>query len=114
MAKGSTAELVARAHASAARRRQHVRHFEGTLIRKSAVAISAASFGALKRNGVADDLHGFPWKLGLWLGATLLEGLSRSNVLSNFAAGVSDASMAVYTANAISNKSLIAGEGGEI
>jgi hypothetical protein len=114
MATNKATMEVVRDHAAKARRRAHVRAFEGTLIRKSAVALSAAGFGAMKRNGVADDLHGFPWKLGLWLGATLLEGLSHSNVLSNFAAGVSDAAMAVYTANAIATKSLIAGEGAEI
>lgn len=101
---------LARAQAIQARHRQHIKTFERGLIRKASVSLAAGSLGTIKRMGVKDDLHGFPWKLGLWLGATVGEALSRGALMQAFCAGVSDATMAIYIENAIVTKSLVAGD----
>ena len=94
------------------RHRHKMRAFENALIRKASVSIAAGAFGAMKRHGVSDEVSGVPWKLPLWLGATLLEAFSGSPVVSNFSAGISDATMAVYMTNAIAAKNWVAGAGG--
>lgn len=101
---------LARAQAMQARHRQHVKTFERSLIRKASVSIAAGTFGTMKRFGIKDDLHGFPWKLGVWLGATVIEALARGPLVQSFAAGVSDATMAIYIDQSIANKTLIAGD----
>lgn len=106
-------QVAQRAQARDMRHRHRVRAFEHALIRKSAVAISAGAFGAMTRQGVPNSIGAFPWKLGLWVGATLVEALAGSATVSHFAGGVSDATMAVYMANSIGNKTWIAGEGDE-
>ena len=64
----------------------------------------------MKRFGVKDDVKGVPWKLPVWLAATVVEALSRSPLVQAFAAGVSDASMAIYIDQSIANKTLVAGD----
>jgi hypothetical protein len=113
MAKQSMNHAIAlaqRAAASNQRHRMKMRTFENALIRKAAVSVSAGAFGVMKRNAVSDEIQGFPWKLGLWVTSTLVEALSGSQVITNFAAGVSDATLAVYLKDAIQNKTLVAGE----
>lgn len=101
---------LARAQAINTRHRMHVKSFERALIRKASVSIAAGTYGTMKRLGVKDDLHGFPWKAGVWLGATVIEALSRNSMVQSFAAGFSDATMAIYLEQAIANKTLVAGE----
>lgn len=101
---------LARAQATNARHRMHVKSFERSLIRKASVSIAAGTYGTMKRFGIKDDLHGFPWKMGVWLGATVVEALSRNQMVQSFAAGVSDATMAIYIDQAIVNKTLVAGD----
>jgi hypothetical protein len=114
MASHSKAILVAqRAHARDYRRRQTVRSFEHALVRKAAVIMTAAAYGALKRNSVPDEIAGFPWKIAAWGGTTLVELLSNSGVIKAFAGGMSDATAAVYTDRSIVNKTLVSGAGGE-
>lgn len=106
--------IAQRAHSRDLRRKHRIRSFECALVRKATVSISAAGLGALKRHGVTDEVAGVPWKLPLWLLATLGEALSGSATLTSFFAGVSDTTMAVYMANAIGNKTFVAGDGGEL
>lgn len=96
------------------RHRQKVRGFENALIRKAAVASSAGLFGVLKRQGVSDEVGGVPWKLPVFVGATLIEALASSSVVTHFFGGLSDATMACYMQNAIANKTWVAGEGDEL
>lgn len=101
---------LARAQAVTQRHRQHVKQFERALIRKASVSLAAGTYGAMSRFGIKNDLHGFPWKMGVWLGATVVEALARNPVVQSFAAGVSDATMAIYIDQSIATKSLVAGE----
>lgn len=101
--------LAQRMQASAARYRQHRKSFERSLIRKSSVVLTAGAYGAMARMAIKDDLHGFPWKAGVWLGATVVESLARNPTVQAFASGVSDATLAVYVEKSIANKTLIAG-----
>lgn len=78
-------------------------------VRKGMVALTSGVYGALHRYGVRDDIAGFPWRLGVWTLATITEALSRGAVQST-AAGISDASMAVYLERAIATDSLVAGD----
>lgn len=110
--------IASRSQNRDARHRMQVKHFEAALVRKAAVSMAAGAYGVAQRSGVKNDIKGFPWKMGVWLGATLVEALSKGMVQS-FAAGVSDATMAIYMENAISTKTFVAGdavsgEGGEI
>jgi hypothetical protein len=117
MAQKSVTHALAaaqRATATNARQRMKMRAFENALIRKAAVSVTACGYGVMKRHSVSDEIQGFPWKLGIWVGSTLVEALAASQVVTNFAAGLSDATMAVYLKDAVQNKTLIAGEGGEL
>jgi hypothetical protein len=102
--------LATRLQAMNARHRLKVKHFERSLVRKSAVSLAAASFGAMQRMGVKDDIKGVPWKPLVWLGATLLEATMSNPTLQAFSAGVSDATMAIYIDRSIANKSFVAGD----
>jgi len=95
------------------RHRTKMRSFEHAIVRKGVVTLAAGGYGAMHRLGVKDDVKGFPWKMGVWLGATLVEALASNPIVQNVAAGVSDATMAVYTERSIATKSLVAGAGGE-
>jgi hypothetical protein len=117
MAKQSVTHALAaaqRAHATNQRNRMKMRAFENALIRKAAVSVASGAFGVMQRNGVKNDVQGFPWKLGLWVTSTLVEALASSQTVTNFAAGVSDATLAVYLERAIATKTLVAGDGGEL
>jgi hypothetical protein len=102
--------LATRLQAMNARHRLKMKHFERTLVRKSAVSLAAASFGALTRMGVKPDIKGIPWRPIVWLGATLAEATMSNPTLQAFSAGVSDAAMATYIENSIVAKSFIAGD----
>lgn len=115
MAKSKSAALQTRLHNRDLRYRQKVKGFENALVRKASVSLTAATYGTLQRYAVKNDVGGFPWKLGVWLGATLVEALSGSQVLTSFSAGVSDATLAIYMDRTISQKTFIGAEqGGEI
>ncbi len=114
MTKDEAINLASRAHARDARHRMKMRRIEGAIVRKSVVTLSAAGYGALHRFGIKDDVKGFPWKMGVWIGATLVEALVSSPLVQNIAAGVSDSTMAVYTERSIATKSFVAGAGGEV
>lgn len=102
--------LAQRFSAMQARHRTRVKRFEHGLVRKSAVSLAAATFGAMHRMGMKPDIKGVPWKPILWLGATLGEATFTNPTLCAFAAGVSDASMATYIQDSIINKSFVAGD----
>jgi hypothetical protein len=86
---------------------------EAGLARKAVVSMSAAGMGALQRHGTPNDIKGFPWKLGLWTVATVVEVIAKpGGYLQAVAAGVSDSTMAVYVHDAVAKGTLVAGNGG--
>lgn len=110
MSQQTAMALIQRARNVQQKHKAHVRQFETTILRKAGVSLTAAAYGAMNRYAVPNNINGFPWKLGVWLGATLIEALSDSKIVTAFSAGVSDATMAVYMERSISNKTLVAGE----
>lgn len=108
--KHALAQQNQRALASNARHRAKVRGFENALIRKAAVSLTAGAYGMMRKHGVSDAVGGVPWKLPVWVGATLIEALTGSATLGNFAAGVSDSTMAIYVKDAIEKGTFVAGE----
>jgi hypothetical protein len=112
MSTSKAIQAAHRAHARESRRRLNARYFERGLVRKAAVIVTAATYGALKRNSVPDEIAGFPWKVVAWGGSTLVELLA-SGAVAAFAGGVSDATAAIYTDRSIVNKTLVSGAGGE-
>lgn len=110
MSQTTAMQLIQRARNLQSRHKASVKTFETTILRKAGVSMTAAAYGAMNRYAVPNNISGFPWKLGVWLGATLVEALADSRVLTAFSAGVSDATMAVYMERAISTKTLVAGE----
>lgn len=108
-------ELAKREHSSrlaAANRRNKMNNFENTLVRKGAVIGTAAVFGTMNRMDVPVTLAGIPWKLFVNAGALLVEGLT-SGKLQAAAGGISDATTAIFTERAISENTLIVGQGGD-
>ena len=99
-----------RATAARSRQRMKIRTFEHALIRKSGVGLSAIALGVMARNGVPNDISGFPWKTALWAAATLTEAFSGSAVLSQIAGGIADTTMATYVKDAVQSGSLVAGD----
>lgn len=113
------AELKQNNRVAATRRRYASAALEGALVRKGAGAVTAATIGAMSRAGVPKTVAGFPWKVGVIAVAQLAEGLSKGNVQAA-AAGVADATTAIYIMRSIVTGSIVAGEidddddGGEI
>ena len=103
-------DIVLRSQRRDARLRQEKRNFERALVRKTGVTLTAGVYGTMSRLGVPNDIMGFPWKLGAFVGATLVEALADGHVQA-FAAGMSDATLAIYMDRSIVNKTLISGEG---
>lgn len=82
------------------------------IVRKAGVAATGAGLGALTAHGVSPDVKGFPWKLGVWLIAVATEAMTEGNA-QQLAGAIGDATLAVYSHDAVANKSLVAGDGGE-
>lgn len=101
------------AQARAARANLTTKALEATLVRKASGVSAAAGYGAMKLMHVPIDIKGFPWKLGVWLGVTVVEALTKGAVQAA-AAGLSDTTMAVYVYDAVAKKSVIAGDIGDI
>lgn len=104
-----SASLEARLSRIQAKHRRTTQQIESAVLHKASIALTAASFGALARNSVPAEIKGVPWKLPLALVAQTIAAVS-SGAISTIAGGIADASMAVYTANAIANKNWVAGE----
>jgi hypothetical protein len=113
LSRSEALSIASRAHARDARHRLHKKAMELGLVRKATVSLAAGAMGAMKKHGVANDIKGFPWKLGLWTLATGFE-LMGTGMLQAAAAGVSDSAMAIYVHDAVASGSLVAGDGGEI
>ena len=105
--------LVSRLRSQVANKRAKESRMEHVLVRKSGVALTSVGLGALRKHGVSPGVKGLPWKPLAWLGLTMVEAFGKG-VVQSFAAGASDATMAVYLENAIASGSMVAGEGGEI
>jgi hypothetical protein len=86
---------------------------ESALVRKATITLTAAGFGAMTRHKVPNAVKGFPWKLGVWAGATLVEALT-DGFVQQMAGAVGDTTLGVYTHDAVAQGTLIAGDGGEI
>jgi hypothetical protein len=104
-----TAQLEHRLSNIARKHRQTTEQIETAVLHKASIALTAASFGALARNSISAEIKGVPWKLPLALIAQTIAAVS-SGAISTIAGGIADASMAVYTANAIATKNWVAGE----
>ena len=114
MAKVSELELVKREHSqrmAAANRRFKMANFQNTLVRKGAIVGTAAVYGTLNRLDVPVAIGNFPWKLAVSGVSLVVEGMS-SGFLQATAAGISDATTAIFTERAISENTLIVGQGG--
>jgi hypothetical protein len=103
-------EQLARAHNRDLKHKHEMKVLEGALVRKALVTTNAGMLGAMDRLGVPKSVKGFPWKLGLWVGATIMEAVTKG-MLQQASAGVSDSTLAIYTHGAIAGGSLVAGEG---
>ena len=113
MAKVSELDLVKAEHSqrmAAANRRNKMDNFKQTLVRKGAIVSTAAVYGTLNRMDVPVAIGGFPWKLAVSGIALVVEGMS-SGMLQATAAGISDATTAIFTERAISENTLIVGRG---
>jgi hypothetical protein len=108
----SSALKLARQEAStriaAVHRRVKTQGLERALVRKAGVLTTAAIYGTLHRYNVTDAIGGFPWRLGVLTLAQLAEGMTKGNMQA-IAAGIADASLAVYVERSIATDSLIAG-----
>lgn len=92
-----------------AKDKQSAKTLEGAFVRKSVSGLTAGAYGTMKRMGVSNTVKGFPWKLGVFSFATLVEAMSKGMVQSA-AAGVADMTFGIYLHDAIASGSLIAGE----
>lgn len=88
---------------------------ESALVRKATLTLTAAGYGALTRHKVSNAVKGFPWKLGVWAGATILEALT-DGFVQQISGAVGDGTLVVYTHDGVATGTLIAGEadGGQI
>ena len=106
-------ELLKREHAAnraAATRREKMRGYESMFVRKGAGILTAATFGTLNRLDVSVSVGWFPWKLAVSALALAVEGTTSGKVQAA-AAGVGEATNAIYIERAISENTLIVGEG---
>lgn len=88
--------------------RVRVRSLEQSITRKASGVTAASVLGVMKRQGVRDDLGGFPWKVGAAALAQIGEAMTKGNTQAALA-GIADAITAVYVENAIATGSIIAG-----
>lgn len=113
MAKVSELDVVKAEHSqrmAAANRRYKMENFKHTLVRKGAIVGTAAVYGTLNRLDVPVAIGGFPWKLAVSALALVVEGTT-SGMLQATAAGISDSTTAIFTERAISENTLIVGQG---
>ena len=99
---------LANAHTREQKHKALMHRLEQSLMRKAALAITAGGYGAMTRANVPNTIKGFPWKLGVWALSTLAEALT-SGATQATAGALADATMAVYTHDAVAHDSLVAG-----
>lgn len=104
---------LASAHSRDQRHKQTIQRLEAALVRKVTGTVLAGTYGAMKRAAVPNTIKGFPWKLGTWTLFQLAEALT-SGMVQAAAGAMADATMHVYTHDAVAGATLIAGEGGEL
>lgn len=86
---------------SAQNARSKVRELEAGLVRKSVISITGATLAlSSKKNVMPLEIGGVPTKLGLALGFTLVEAMSRGS-MRRMAGAAGDACLAVYTHEAV-------------
>lgn len=106
-------ELLKKEHAAAraaATRREKMRGYEQMFVRKGAGVLTAATFGTLNRLDVSVSVGWFPWKLAVSALALAVEGTTSGKVQAA-AAGVGEATNAIYIERSISENTLIVGAG---
>jgi hypothetical protein len=86
---------------------------EGALLRKAAVTLTAGVLGATTKYKLSPSVKGFPWKLGVWVIFTMAEAAT-GGMVQQAAGGAADATLAIYTNDAIASGNLVAGDGGEL
>ena len=95
---------------SAATRRYKTQKLEAMFYRKGAGLLTAATFGTLNRLDVSVSVGWFPWKLAV-SGLALAVEASTGGKLQAAAAGVNEATTAIYVERSISENTLIVGQG---
>lgn len=111
MASTTSMELIKRDASNriaAASRRNKTQGLERMLVRKASLVGAAGLYGALNRYNVPVDIGGFPYKLAVSTIANLTEAMTGGN-LQAVAAGIADATTAIYIERAVTTGSVIAG-----
>ena len=106
-------ELLKKDHASksaAAGRRAKMARLEAMFYRKGAGMLTAATFGTLNRLDVSVSVGWFPWKLAVTTAALAVEASTGGKIQAT-AAGIGEATNAIYIERAISENTLIVGAG---
>lgn len=103
-------DALARLHAATTKHRQSMRGLEMGLLRKATITVTSAGYGAMRKHAVPMSIKGFPWKLGVWLAATVTEVAVKSPAVVAIAGAIGDTSLASYTEGAVASGQLIAGE----
>lgn len=109
MAMSELAKQETRNRIASLTRRYKTKNLESALVRKATVISTAALYGALNRMDIPVTVAGIPWKLIIGPAAMLVEGLSKG-ALQAGAAGVADATLAIWVERSISTDTIIAGE----
>lgn len=91
-------------------RREKMRGYEAMFVRKGAGILTAATFGTLNRLDVSVSVGWFPWKLAVSALALAVEGTTGGKVQAA-AAGIGEATNAIYIERSISENTLIVGQG---
>lgn len=99
---------IDRLQATAARQRDKTRALEQNIVRKVVLSGTGAALGYASKKGVREEIGGVPIKLGLAaigaLGEIMLKGGAQ-----RFAGAVGDASLVIYSHEAIQEGSFVAG-----
>jgi len=112
MASNAALELLKKDHSAkvaAMNRRTKADRMEAMFYRKGAGMITAATYGTLNRLDVSVSVGWFPWKLAVTALALGVEATTGGK-LQAAAAGVGEATNAIYIKDAITENTLIVGE----
>lgn len=86
---------------------------EQGIVRKAVVAGTGAAIAYAEKKGMPDEMLGVPSKLAVGVGLTLVEIFAKGAV-QRIAGAVSDASLAVWSHEAVQEGSFVAGDGSSL
>lgn len=104
---------IERLQESAKRARLKTQVAEQGIVRKCTLAATGAGLGYAKKKGMAPDIGGVPTKLVIAGIGTVAEIMTRG-AIARFCGAVADASIAVFSHEAVETGSWVAGDGGEV